>query len=322
MQQRVNRITQKWRPPLALVLGGTLGAVLCLPMAGYLALRFGMLDMAPNEAAFVVIGAILATTLLFGYLLWRLLYRPVITLARRAEALADGAPDALDPLPQYGTAELQELGQSVLDMGATLYNREASIRAYSEHVTHELKSPLTSIAGAAELLQGDIDAEDRIRLVQTIRTASGRMEILLNDLRRLAAARVQLGRGRTELSDVMPELQVAYPVLTFAISGQGVVPLDRQGVVAVLSQLCQNAAAHGANHVELTMDHGQLIVQDNGSGIVDGDRSRIFDPFFTTRRETGGTGLGLSIVKAMLEASGAQIESEDSYKGARFRLRF
>lgn len=316
------RIIQKWRPPLALVLGGTLIFVLCLPLTGFLFLRWGSPNLGPGQAWLLVGSGSLVGTLVLSFLLWRLLYRPLVTLAERAEAIADGVPDALDPLPQYGTGELQELGQSVLDMGATLRNRAASVQAYSEHVTHELKSPLTSIAGAAELLEDDPDPDDRARLVQTIRTAAGRMEVLLNDLRRLAAARESLSRGTVTVSGVIQHLQVAYPGLAVELEQDGQISLSHDGLVAVLAHLCQNAQAHGATQIALTAGPGTLTVHDNGPGIAEGNRDRVFDPFFTTRREAGGTGLGLSIVRAMLEASGAGIELVETDKGACFRLTF
>ena len=91
-------------------------------------------------------------------------------------------------------------------MGATLNNREAGLRAFSNHVTHELKSPLTSIKGAAELLEGDLDAEDRSRLTRTILTSTSQMQEQLDALRRLAAARDPVGPGPTNLSDVVEEI--------------------------------------------------------------------------------------------------------------------
>ena len=215
------RITRKWRPPLALVLGGVLMTVLCLPMAGFLLLRLGVLDLGAGRAGLVVGIGVVVATLVLGYLLWRLLYRPLVMLADRAEAIAEGAPDALDPLPRYGTAELQELGQSVLDMGSTLHSRAASVQAYTQHVTHELKSPLTSISGAAELLEGDTDPEDRAHLVRTIRTASARMESLLNDLRRLAQAQQALGRGQVALNEVVAQLRPVHPGLEIVVEEDG-----------------------------------------------------------------------------------------------------
>ena len=102
-------------------------------------------------------------------------------------------------------------------------------------------------------------------------------------------------------------------------------PLSRDSAVAVLTQLCQNARAHGATRLTMTCGADGLFVEDDGPGIAPGDRDRVFDPFFTTRREEGGTGLGLSIVRAMLEASGASIVligDTSSRKGACFRLSF
>lgn len=314
-------IRQKWRPPLALVIGGTLAVVLCLPLLGVGYFRVAGNILGWGETAWLIFWMAVAATAILGFLLWRLVLRPVWALTAHANAVKEGRGDA--PMPQqFGTPELTALARAVHDMEMTLHNRAASVQAYSQHVTHELKSPLTSIAGAAELLQGDMGAEDRDRLVETIRTAAERMETLLNDLRRLAAAREPLGTGTTTLSDVVAELQGAYPDLTITLAGDGIVPLTHDGLFAVLSQLCQNAGAHGASQVALSLNDSELTIQDDGPGIAEGDRLRIFDPFFTTRRETGGTGLGLSIVRAMLEASGAGINLLDGDGGACFRIRF
>lgn len=98
--------------------------------------------------------------------------------------------------------------------------------------------------------------------------------------------------------------------------------MPHDALSAILTQLLQNAQAHGATDVTLTYGSQRLQIADNGSGIDAGNRSRIFDPFFTTHRDKGGTGMGLSIVRAMLDAAGAEIKLVDSPTGTAFEIIF
>ena len=68
----------------------------------------------------------------------------------------------------------------------------------------------------------------------------------------------------------------------------------------VLDHLSGNARAHGASEVVAYVEEDSLIVQDNGSGISQGNRNRIFEPFFSTKASGEGTGLGLSMVYDMI----------------------
>ena len=313
------QIIKKWRPPLALVIGGTLAAVLCLPLIG-----IGYFKLAGNilgwgETTWLIGWMAYLSTAILAYLLWRLVLRPVYALTAYAKAVEAGQTDAPLP-PHFGTPEFTALAASVDDMAKALQNREAGIRAYSDHVTHELKSPLTSISAAAELLEAGVDdSEDRAQLLASIRTSSTRMQSLLDSLRALAAARVPYGRGPTLLSDVVSALP---STLTLTVRENAPLPLDATGLTAVLEQLTQNAARHGATELQLSSKDAVLTVADNGKGVAEGDRARIFDPFFTTRRSGGGTGMGLAITRAMLEANGAEITLLPSTSGAKFEIRF
>ena len=315
-----DRIRQKWRPPLALVIGGTLAAVLVLPLLG-----IGYFKLAGNilgwgETSWLIGWIAVVSTAILGFLLWRLVLHPVYALTAHAKAVRDGRKDT--PLPaHFGTPEFTALGQAVEDMATTLQNREAGIRAFSDHVTHEMKSPLTSIAVAAELLSEDVPEEDRAALLASIRASSARMEALLNALRRLTAARVPLGAGPTDLMALAEALQTRSG-LAVTVQAEGILPLDHDGALAVLEQLAQNSAAHGALSLTLELSGKSLRIVDDGPGIAQGDRSRIFDPFFTTKRDSGGTGMGLAIARAMLEASGATIALMPSETGAVFEITF
>lgn len=314
----MHRIDRKWRPPLGLVIGGGLAGVLLTPLIGIIYFRlFGNILGWGEVAAMVVVIAVVATSIL-GVLLWRLVLRPVYALTTHARAIKAGLADAVVPT-HFGTPEFRDLGQSVIDMGATLNNRAASLRAYADHVTHELKSPLTSIQGAAELLQSpDLPAADRVALCETVSVASHRMDALLNDLRRHALASQSAGVGACRLVDALPQ----EPPLQISCDGDAPVPLGQDDLRAVLVQLAQNAASHGATELHLFWDGVALLVQDNGNGIVAGDVARIFDPFFTTRRESGGTGMGLSIVRSLLATRGGRIELQESAHGACFLITF
>lgn len=315
------QIRQKWRPSLALVVACTLAGVLSLPLIGLFLLRGLTPALGWGQSALLIGAGIAVFTVLIGFVLWRVLLRPVSAMADRARAIKRGDAAVLTPLAHYGTSEFRDLGQAMLDMGGTLQNREAGIRAYSDHVTHELKSPLTSITAAAELLGGSLDDDDRTRLVQSISASAARMQEQLDALRRLAAARVPLGPGPTPLDAAAGDL-AQRTALRVTVAAPGRVPLDRTGLLAVLEQLAQNSAAHEAQSLTLGISDQGLIIADDGPGVPEGDRTRIFDPFFTTRRGQGGTGMGLAIARSMLEASGASITLMPSATGAVFRIAF
>jgi len=310
----VTRITRKWRPPLWGVVGITLGVVLCLPVAGIFFVRYMWPVIGYREAVYAAGVIVVVATFVVGWGLWRILLRPVHAMRDRVAGLRAGADDALDPLEHYGTSDMQALGQSFLDMGRALRGREAVLRGYADHVTHELKSPLTVVRGAAELLAlPDLPAAERERLITKVEAAADRMTALLDAQRSLARAQEPAARGQVRLSDVKEGLEVIT---------DGLVPLSEDALRLVLDHLTSNAKAHGATKVTASFEGGTLIVQDNGSGISEGNRARIFEPFFTTRREAGGTGMGLSIVRRILEAHEAEIALDPSDTGARFMIRF
>ena len=312
-EKRVKRIAVKWRPPLWLVVSATLGVVLSLPIVGIFFVRYMWPVLGYQEAVYVAAIGVLFATFVMGWGLWRLLLRPVTVMRERVAGLRQNTPDALDPLEHYGTSDMQALGQSFLDMGRALQNRETVLRSYADHVTHELKSPLTVVRGAAELLvMTDLPNDERARLLERVEASVDRMIALLDAQRALALAQEPAARGQVRLSDVALGVEVVE---------DGIVPLTEAALRLVLEHLTGNATAHGATEVFASYD-GTLVVQDNGSGISEGNAARIFEPFFTTRRETGGTGMGLSIVRRTLEAHSAQIALVPSEQGARFEITF
>ncbi|MEM8653251.1 MAG: HAMP domain-containing sensor histidine kinase [Pseudomonadota bacterium] len=310
-------IVRKWRPPLALVLGGTLAAVLTLPILGIVNLRLWGNILGWGEVAWLVAWiAIIATTVL-GFLLWRLVLRPVWALDRYAQAVRTG--DRPEMPTHLGTPEFTGLAASVTGMGDSLHSRAESLQAYANHVTHELKSPLTAIRGAAELLEAGAQGADAAALSKTITDASARMQDLLDELAHHARATASSGPGQARMSEVAQGISVD---IALRVDVDGIVPLSVPDLRTILTHLAGNAAAHGATTLVLRVTDAGFTVSDDGPGISAGNRDRIFDPFFTTRRDAGGTGMGLSIVRSLIQARGGQITLKEDVPGACFVIRF
>ena len=321
-------MTRKWRPSLWFVLGGALAGTLVLSLAGLVALRYLGPEIGFRPAAILLATGIGLATLVLGALLVRLLARPVSELSRRAEAVRSGQSQGAEPLNHYGTQELHRLGQSVLEMAQTLQRREASIRTFADHVTHELKTPVSAVQAAAELLEDspDLSAEDR-QLVAQIQGANQQMQDQLNALHRIAAAREPAHHGTCQLQEIAPLLRTAHPNVDLALTGEDLaLPLAPQGLHIVLTHLLDNAAQHGATRVALDAHQNEtgltLTITDNGPGISPGNQPRVFEPFFTSRRDTGGTGMGLPIVRNLLQAHGADIAMVPTDTGAAFKVSF
>lgn len=317
------RIERKWRPTLSLVFLMTLAAVLVTPLLTLVVLRVGLPDLRYRHVVVILVLVVALTTLALGWMLWRILYRPLRAMAAQSLAIAAGQPGALDALPHYGTRETERLGDALLTMGRTLQGREAVLRSYADHATHELKSPLTVLRGAAELLEADdLSPEDRRRLLGRIDEAADRMTALLDAQRALARAQNPMMAGVARVSVLLPGLRRDHPGIALDLESDAELPLSAEGLRLVLDHLIGNAVRAGAGRVVLTATDDRLTVQDDGPGISAGNRERIFDPFFTTNRADGGTGMGLPIVRRMLEAHGATIRLADSDGGARFEIGF
>jgi len=214
-------------------------------------------------------------------------------------------------------------------MARSLFDRSDYISTFTAHVSHELKSPLTSIQGAAELLRDNagMTEPERNRFLGNIIGDTERLTALVRRLRELAKAdNPQLG-GRTRLAPVIAKAAKAGPALEIETTGDLAreIEMSEENATIVLSHLIDNAAQHGATTLRVGIDaagpdHLLLTIRDNGTGVSERNRTRIFDPLFTTRRESGGTGMGLSIVQSMLRAHGGSIRLLDDASGAGFEI--
>lgn len=321
-------MSRKWRPPLWFVLGGALTGTLGMSLVGLVVLRYLGPEIGFRPAAVLLAIGIGLATLALGVLLVRLLLRPVSELSQRAEAVRLGQSKGADPLEHYGTQELHRLGQSVMDMAHALQRREASIRTFADHVTHELKTPVSAIHAAAELLEDnpELNTVDR-QLVQQIQGAAQQMQDQLSALHRITAAREPAYHGKCRLSDILATIQAAHTELDLTISGGDVaLPLNCEGLRIVLTHLLDNASQHGATQIMLEVAQAETFpsmrIADNGPGVSPGNQAHVFEPFFTSRRDSGGTGMGLPIVRNLLQAHGAEIALIPTDKGACFKVSF
>lgn len=306
-----------------MVLGGALAGTLVMTFAGLVLLRFLGPEIGFRNAAALIGLTVAALTAGFGLLLVRLLLRPMRDLARYAGAVRSGLQIGAAPPDQFGTREISATAAAVIEMAEALKTRETTIRSYSDHVTHELKGPVSAVIAASELLQdGNVGPSERI-LIDQIAGAAAQMNTELDALRRVVRAREADYRGECQMADVLPALEAKVPELEVVVEGgTATLPMAKEGLTLILEHLVSNAAAHGAKRVELSADTTGITVTDNGSGIPEGDRSRIFEPFFTTRRDNGGTGMGLAIVRSVLAAHGGSISVLSKCGGAAFRVGF
>jgi two-component system, OmpR family, sensor kinase len=313
---------RRWRPSLGFVLGGGLLGTLVLALAGMVALRYLGPAFGYRRAALGLGLGIVVLTALLGALMVRLLLRPIHALEHYAVAQNVGpAP----PPRHFGTRELHHTARAVIAMAEALRNREATIRSFTDHVTHELKTPVSAIRAAVELLEdGTLTAPDRALLAQ-IDGARAQLEAQLQALRLAAQARESRYLGQVKAGTLLAPLRQQFAALALSVAGEDVeFPMAAEGMQMVLGHLLRNAWEHGASRVELiaqeTGNGPSLRVLDNGRGISPGNAPHVFEPFFTTRRAEGGTGMGLAILHNLLAAHQASIALQSCDKGACFVL--
>ncbi len=256
--------------------------------------------------------------------------RPIRELIRQTERVRQGEQAQVEPLKNPVTHEVAQLSASFAGMSKALAERSDYIRRFASHVSHEFKTPLTSMQGALELLQEHIDtmpAERRQRFMDNLLSDTQRLKSLVNRLLELARAdALEPSTQTSTLPEVLKPLFNRYQerglTLLAADLPEVGLAIAPDALETVLSNLLDNSLYHGADTVTLgaaVQDKRlSLSLHDNGEGISPANRERIFTPFFTTRRNHGGTGLGLEIVASLLKAYGGNIRLGDAQPGAEF----
>tara|TARA_R110002020_G_scaffold453037_1_gene667688 strand:- start:1500 stop:2471 length:972 start_codon:yes stop_codon:yes gene_type:complete len=318
---------------MALIVYSVLLSIMMLPIVSII--WFRTTENPSSLTTFTEAGALLAVllvTLAVAYVLSRNITGPINALIIRSEEIARGGRAAIQPLGSYGTREIATLSQSFLDLAAKLVDRSEYVRSFAAHVSHELKSPLTSIRGAAELLRDDdgdqpMTRVERQRFVDNIIADSKRLDQLLVRLRELAYAEIPIPSDQICTADVCAILRERFPDLEIVSSGETklhfALPVEAASVV--FGNLADNALQNGATRLDLIaaaeVRSVTIVVRDNGRGISAANREHIFQPFFSTRRHDGGTGMGLEIARMMLASHSAEITLRDgAEQGAKFAV--
>ena len=275
---------------------------------------------------------LLGATLLLGGAFTTWLTVAMSRLVRYARALAAGQP--AEP-PSRGRDEIGELARALAHLRNEVDGR-AYVEHYVQHLTHEMKSPLAAIRGAAELLEeAGLPEAERQRFTGNVRTQSERLQTLIDRLLRLA----QLEQQRELEAPVEIEVATLFADLEQSLAPQAArrsvslhftappalrVTGDRFLLTQALTNLLQNALDFSppASTIACTADSdGRTVefhIRDHGPGIADYARERLFERFFSLPRPDGApksTGLGLALVQEVASLHGGTVRLDNAPDG-------
>ena len=267
--------------------------------------------------------------------------RPIAGMEDAANRIAGGDLTARVDTSGLRDDELAGLTRSFNAMAGQLETARGLERAFLLSVSHDLRTPLTSIRGYAEAIgDGTIDgADDRVRAAHVIETEARRLERLvadLLDLARLDAHEFSLTPRPIDARDVV-ETTVAgfrpaareYGVTLDAAPGAPVpVDADPERLAQVVANLVENALKYARTTVTVevarTAAGVEVRVADDGPGIPADEHDRVFDRLYTARPANGrpvGTGIGLAIVSELAQAMGGSARCDAvEGTGARFTV--
>jgi len=296
----------------------------------------------------VLVAGLLALLLsvLLAILISRSVARPLQRLATASESIAQGEYD--QHLEPSGPDEVRRVAQSFNTMASQVSAAQRAQRDFVANVSHDLKTPLTSIRGWSQaLLDKTADSaeqqEQAARIIHDEAERMARMVEQLLDLAQIESGQLQLTREAIDLGRLAEEIQRRFDlqaqekgvVLTLDAQPAPAIVGDHDRLVQVFSNLVDNALDHTPDGGRIHMsvhpyghDAVEVTVQDSGSGISPEDLGRIFERFYQVdksrvRIEGGrGTGLGLAIVKELVEAHGGRIIARSQVnQGTTFTVR-
>ena len=261
--------------------------------------------------------------------------RPVKRLITYAHAIRQGA--SVRP-PASGPSELGVLGTALDEMQAKLEGK-AYIEDYVRALTHEMKSPLTGIKGAGEILREHVSSALGVKFLNNIDSEVQRMQSLVERMLQLSRLENVRAINKTRIpakaffraiqETFQGQLATKNLGLTLdipdAMTFEGDELLLRQAVANLIANAIDFSPTGSIIAVSAaTAGHTQLIfIRDQGAGIPDFAQDKVFDKFFSLARPDSGkksTGLGLPFVREVMSLHGGDILLANTYPGLEARL--
>lgn len=277
---------------------------------------------------------LLFLSMMLAHHLTNRLVHPIVNMGENIEK-----PGYTSPYP-----ELVPFISTIRSQHQELIKTSELRQEFTANVSHELKTPLTSISGYAELMENGIIQPDEVPYyARQIRDSATRLITLINDIIQLSKLdspvlevlfeQVNLYAVARKVVDSM-QVNAAAREVTLTLTGSDAIVCGNRGMIEeLITNLCDNAVRYnykgGSVRVSVVPLKGRAIlsVQDTGIGISPADQERVFERFYrvdkSRSKETGGTGLGLSIVKHIVAQHHADIKLESELgRGTNIRVTF
>jgi signal transduction histidine kinase len=271
--------------------------------------------------------------LLVGVATWWLVGRalgPVERIRSRVSEIGGSRVEERIPVPESGD-EIARLATTMNQMLERLDDAQRTQRRFVADSSHELRSPLATLAASLEVATTDATARSWRELAPVMTAEVARMGRLVEDLLLLAKVDEHTMRLRVEdvdLDDLVdaearrlsafPRLAVEAHVYPVRVSG------DHGRLAQVITNLADNAARHASSTVRLTLRErpaggAEILIEDDGPGVPAAQRDRVFERFVrldaSRGRSSGGSGLGLAIVREIVHAHGGSVQMSDTDGG-------
>jgi two-component system sensor histidine kinase BaeS len=290
----------------------------------------------PGGLWFLVVGAVtLLVAAAVAADLGRRLTRPLREAQSATRRIAGGDLATRVPIDPGDGEELAGLAESINTMAASLERSRGLERQFLLSVSHDLRTPLTSIRGFAEAL-AEGRTPDPSHAASVILTESRRLERLVQDLLELAkldARRFSLDIRATDVAEVVADTAEGFRPAAERAGVALAVHADRapepaaaadpDRLAQVVANLVENALKYAATSIAVGAAAAdgqvQLWVEDDGPGIPADDLPHVFEPFYRANRAATrqvGTGLGLAIVHELVEAMGGEVQAQPAPAGA------
>ena len=281
-------------------------------------------------------GIALIISLLIAIFLARSIYRPLATVTKAAKQISRG--DFSQRIKPDGPKEVKELAESFNRMTEDVEQAQLQLRHFVADVSHELRSPLTSIQGFAQALLDGTASDDatKLKAAQIIDTESKRLKHQVDELlelSRMQSNQAKFLNGPVCLAEVLTQSTEVYAVqakqkqVTIALKTEPLVLVgDADRLEQVFNNLLDNAIKNSPNGGKVSVvsakgegNFAKITVSDQGPGIHPDHLAHVFERFYQVTGARTGVGLGLAIAKEIVITHHGTIEASSTPgEGAQF----